>query len=120
MTEKVELQVKARGERPEYFADPAVDKVLSITLALAGEVVVLRERLDTLERLLAAGDPVSGSDIDDYQPDRSVREARDAWREDFFKAVLRCIHQEREELERTAADRASPYDEGIREVLSDG
>ena len=80
MTEKVELQVKARGERPEYFADPAVDKVLSITLALAGEVMVLRERLDTLERLLAAGDPVSRSDIYDYQPDRSVREARDVWR----------------------------------------
>ena len=51
----LELQKKAKGERPRYFEDPAIDKVLSITLALAGEVAVLRDRVDTIERLSEAG-----------------------------------------------------------------
>ena len=40
MAEHISLQKKARGERPQYFADPAIDKTLAITLALAGEVAV--------------------------------------------------------------------------------
>ena len=33
MAEHISLQKKARGERPQYFADPAIDKTLAITLA---------------------------------------------------------------------------------------
>ncbi|MEM7568748.1 MAG: hypothetical protein AAF337_03035 [Pseudomonadota bacterium] len=99
MSEKIELQKKARGQRPEYFDDPSIDKVLSITLALAGEVAVLRDRQDTIERLLEAGEPITRAAIDSYQPDESVRNERDAWRETFLDVVLRRIHQEREELE---------------------
>jgi hypothetical protein len=58
MSERIELQKKARGQRPEYFADPAIDKVLSITMALAGETAVMRDRMDTIERLLEAGLPM--------------------------------------------------------------
>jgi hypothetical protein len=39
----VQLPRKAKGQRPAYFSDPAVDKLLSMTMALAGEVSVLRE-----------------------------------------------------------------------------
>ena len=45
-----QLPRKASGPRPEYFEDPAIDKVLSMALALAGEVAVMRDRIDTLER----------------------------------------------------------------------
>ena len=55
MAEKITLQKKARGERPQFFADPAIDKTLAITLALAGEVAVLRDRIDSIERLAEAG-----------------------------------------------------------------
>lgn len=102
MSEKIELQKKARGQRPEYFEDPAIDKVLSITLALAGELAVLRDRQDTIERLLEAGQPVTRAAIEAYQPDETVRNERDAWRETFLDVVLRRIHQEREELEQQA------------------
>jgi hypothetical protein len=112
MTEHVELQKKARGQRPEYFADPAIDKVLSITMALAGETAVLRDRLDTIERLLEAGQPVSRAKIDGYVPDETVRTERDEWRETFLDNVLRIIHQEREELAKRAAE-TRPYEDAI-------
>ena len=115
MTERVELQKKARGQRPEYFADPAIDKVLSITMALAGETAVMRDRMDTIERLLEAGQPVTRTAIDGYVPDETVRTERDAWREAFLENVLRIVHQEREELAKRAAE-TRPYEEAIHLV----
>ena len=111
----VELQKMAKGERPSYFEDPAIDKVLAITLALAGETAVLRDRMDTIERLLEDGQPVTRAALDAYVPDQTVREQRDAWRELFLGNVLRIIHQEREELARSAADQL-PYDEAVAQV----
>jgi hypothetical protein len=112
MSEAVELQKKARGQRPDYFADPAIDKILSITMALAGETAVLRDRLDTIERLLESGRPVSLAAIDAYVPDDMVRTVRDAWRESFLENVLRIVHQEREELAKRAAE-TRPYEDAI-------
>lgn len=106
-----ELQKKARGERPRYFEDPAVDKILSIALALAGEVAVLRDRLDTVERLAADGKPLSPEAVDAYQPSVETRAVRDQWRDQFLDVVLRAVHQEREELERNAEQ--APYSDAL-------
>jgi DNA-binding transcriptional ArsR family regulator len=54
------LKRKAKGERPYFFDDPNVDRVVSMVMGLAGEVAVLHDRLDTLERLLEAGHVGSG------------------------------------------------------------
>ena len=116
MTDTVVLQKKARGERPQYFDDPAVDKVLSITMALAGEVAVMRERLDTLERLLEAGEPISRPAIDAYEPDTSVRADRNAWRETFLDVIFRAVHQELEDLQ-TRADQ-TPYEAAVEEAIT--
>lgn len=110
----LELQKKAKGERPRYFEDPAIDKVLSITMALAGEVAVLRDRVDTIERLAEQGQSISRAAIDGFRPDETVRAERDAWRETFLSVVLRSVHQELEELERKV-DR-QPYDAAVEAV----
>lgn len=110
----LQLQKKAKGERPRYFEDPAIDKVLSITLALAGEVAVLRDRVDTIERLAESGQPVSRAAVDAFQPDETVRAERDAMREHFLSIVLRAVHQELEDLERRVE--SQPYDEAVAAV----
>lgn len=114
MQSAVKLQLKARGQRPAYFADPAIDQVLSITLALAGEVAVLRDRLDTVERMLENGVPVTRAAIAAHVPDAVVRAERDAWRECFLDVVLRAVHQEREALER--ADPMHDYKRAVESV----
>lgn len=115
MSEKIELQKKAKGQRPQYFQDPAIEKTLSIALALAGEVAVMRDRMDTIERLLEAGEPVTRAAVDAYIPSPGVREERDAWRDEYLGNVLRIIHQEREELQKAAAE-ARPYEDAIKLV----
>jgi hypothetical protein len=118
MNAPVRLPRKASGERPVYFDDPAVDKLLSITLALAGEVAVLRDRLDSLERVLDSRGLAVRAAIEDFRPDAAASAERDAWRERFLESVLRVVQQEREDLERRVE--AAPYDAAVRLVEDDG
>ena len=106
----------AKGQRPHFFDDPQIDKLLAIIMALAGEVSVLRERLDTLERLAEAKGVVSRHEIEAYRADGSAATERERWRADYLERILRVIHQEREAL----ADGQAPpaYEQAIRTVTS--
>lgn len=106
----------AKGEPPRYFDDPEVGKVLAMVMALTGEVAVLRDRLDTVERLLDAGLPVTRAAIDRYLPPEAVRLERDAWRQQYLSHVMRVIHEERDRLSK---EPAKPYSAVVREVESD-
>ena len=79
---------KALGKRPDYARDPLVDKLLSIVMALAGEVSVLRERLDTMERLADAKGVLSAAEIDAFQPDVGALAERDKWRSEYLDRLL--------------------------------
>ena len=84
----------AKRKRPVYFDDPQTDKVLAIVMALTGEVSVLRERLDTIERLLEAKGILAIADIEAYQPDESVAKEREQWRAEYIARVLRVLETE--------------------------
>ena len=89
---------RAKGARPYFFDDPAVDKLLAITMALAGEVSVLRDRLDSVLQLADAKGLLSNDDVEAYVPGPDVRAERDAWREDFLRRVLRIVEVELEDV----------------------
>lgn len=89
---------KAKGKRPQYFEDPAVDRLTSILMAVAGEVAVLRERLDTVERLLEAKGSVSRADIEDYVPDRAAGQERGLLHKEYVARILRAVQQDMEAL----------------------
>jgi uncharacterized protein YnzC (UPF0291/DUF896 family) len=91
---------KAKGKRPIYFENPECDKLLAITMALAGEVSVIRERLDTIERILAAKGTLSAAEIESYRPDEQVAAERERWREEYLERILRIVHHELESIER--------------------
>lgn len=106
------LPKRAKGERPRYFDDPASEKTLAIVMALTGEVAVMRDRLDTVERLLERGEPITRAAITAYAPDETVRADRDVWREEYLSIVLRIVHQEREALS-SAARAGSQYADAL-------
>lgn len=82
------------GKRPVYFDDPQIDKLLAIVMALTGEVSVLRERLDTLERVLETKGVLSISEIIAYQPDDMAAKEREQWRADYIARVLRVLQED--------------------------
>lgn len=89
---------KAKGKRPAFFDDPAADRMLSMLTALIGEVSVLRQRLDTVERLLDANGTVSRADIETYTPDATAGRERGELIRDYIARVMRGVQQEVEAM----------------------
>lgn len=89
---------RAKGKRPAYFDDPAQDRTLSIVLALAAEVSALRERHDTLERLLDSKGTVSRADIETYEPDADAAYERGLSTKAYIARVMRGVTQEYEAM----------------------
>lgn len=90
---------KAKGRRPDFHEDPAIDRLLSLTMALVGEVSVLRERMDTVERLLEQKGSISRADIEVYVPDRAAGEERGVATRAYMARVMRGFQQEVEAME---------------------
>ena len=90
---------RARGRRPAYFDDPAIDRLVSMVMALAGEVAVTRERLDAVERLLDAHGSLTRADIDAFHPDAAAARERGVATREFVARVLRGVQQDMESLE---------------------
>jgi hypothetical protein len=90
---------RPKGRRPAFFEDPAVDRLLSLTMALVGEVSVLRERLDTVERLLEAKGTLSRADIEAYVPDRAAGDERGLATRAYIARVMRGFQQEVEAMQ---------------------
>lgn len=103
---------KARGKRPWFFDDPDVERVLSIMMAVAGELAVLRQRLDTVEELLETRGSVTRADIEAFVPDPAHAERRGRWYQEYLARILRIVQQESE-----ARDRDEPTSEEAGERL---
>lgn len=87
---------KARGKRPYFLEDADVERVLSITMAVAGELAVLRQRLDTIEELLERHGSVTRADIEAFAPDPAHAERRGRWYQEYLARILRIVRQEAE------------------------
>jgi hypothetical protein len=100
-----EAGAKPAGKRP-YFLDPQVERVLAITMAMAQELAVSRQRLDTLERLLKAKGILADDEIDTFVPDAQVATERALWNQEYSARIL-CIVQQENEAAVTANEVAS-------------
>ena len=90
---------RAKGKRPEFFDEPALDRLYSTVFALAAEVSALRERQDTLERLLEAHGVMKREEIERYEPDRAAGDERGLATRAYIARVMRGFQQEVEALE---------------------
>jgi hypothetical protein len=86
----------AKGRRPFFMADPDVDRLLAIVTALTAEVSVIRERLDTAERLADRGMPATPANIEAYEPEPAVETARETVRAAMLERVFRILSQPNE------------------------
>lgn len=102
----------AKGKKPQYFADPATDKLLWMTISLMQELSVTRDRLDTVERLLERGKLLRTRDIEDYAPTGQPAAERDIRRAAYIERVMRALQAERDDQGR--ADK--PEDDPVAAV----
>jgi len=86
---EVKLPRVSKGKRPRFFDDPAIDQVMTFLLELMAETSALRERVDTIERLLDEKGAVRREDIENYRPGPDGEAERSAWAQAFIRRVMR-------------------------------
>lgn len=91
-----------RERRPQYFDDPAVDRLHAMCLALAAELSVAYDRIDALERLLETKGLLERSEIEQFVPSEQAETERAARREAFLRRILQTFTDQRDELLRGA------------------
>lgn len=87
--DKVRLPRASKGKRPRFFDEPAIDQVMTFFLELMAEVTALRERVDTIERLLDEKGTVSRDEVENYRPAPATEAERSAWSQAFIARVMR-------------------------------
>ncbi len=96
---------KALGpDRPIYFRQDDVDRVMSVVLALASEVASLRDRLDTHERAANNGHLPTTALIESHTPDPATIAARDKWRDAYIRRLFRVFSEDVEALSRQPSE----------------
>jgi hypothetical protein len=109
----IRSNARAKGQRQDYFEDPAIDRLLSIVMALAGEMSVIRERQDTVERLLEAKGLLSRAEIESYEPDAQAGHERGVMTRAYVARILRGVQQDMEAI----VDDDPPVEQVSRELL---
>ena len=88
---------KAKGKRPWFFNNPEAEKVLGIAMAMAAELAVCRERLDTLERVLQQKSVLTQEEIEHYLPNRAEEVERNERQRAYISRIMRILTQSSEE-----------------------
>ena len=91
---QITLPRTSKGKRPQFFDDPAIDQLMTFFLEMMTEMSTLRERVDTIERLLDEKGTVSREEIEAFRPDAAGEAERAAWCAAFIRRVMR-LHDPR-------------------------
>ena len=91
-----EAGAKPAGKRPWFLDNREAERVLAITMAVAQELAVARQRIDTLERLLVAKGMLDANDVDGYKPEAEAATQRAMWNQEYIARILRIVQQENE------------------------
>jgi len=105
-TSKVKLPRVAKGPRPMMFEDEANDILLSMNVSLLNELIVTRQRLDAVERLLEKKGVLAQSDVEQFTPDEDAASTRDALRTEISERVMYLLLQQAERAEQQVTEDA--------------
>jgi hypothetical protein len=114
---KPRLARTAKGKRPQYFEDPAVDKLLSMLMSLISEVSVMKDRMDAQERLIESHGLFPQEAIEDFDVTPEIRALRDKQRAEYLERIFRVVQTELEQV--TLSREMRPLEEIISDFESE-
>ena len=85
---------RIKGRNPHFFNDANIDRLLTMVMELASEVSVMRDRLDTHERLSAKHGVYTEDDVENFSPSEEEAVAREEWRGKFLDRILNALYTE--------------------------
>lgn len=103
---KIRLPRVAKGPRPMMFENEANDILLSMNISLLNELVVTRQRLDAVERLLQKKGLVEQDEVNNFTPDEADAKEREDLRTELNERVMYLLLQQAERAEQSIPDDA--------------
>jgi hypothetical protein len=116
MSASERLKRTVRGRRPDFYPAQGMDQAMSMIMVLAQEFAVLRERVDTIERVAAGKGVFLAEDIEAFVPDQAVLEGRELWRQEFFERLFYLLHQQAAEA--AGGDTAERFEETLAKIAT--
>lgn len=107
---------RAKGSQPVIFEDETTDALAGMVIALLGETIVLKDRLDANERLLQAAGLHGPADVENFQPDEDARAYRANYRQQAYDRVLGVA---RDRLLPEKFTEQSSYEKLLQDVAND-
>lgn len=104
----------ARGKRPQFYETPGLDAAMSMIMVLANELCVVRDRLDSAERVAATKGIDLAGGIETLQLDQTALEEREARRQDFLQRLF--YHQLKDADEAAQAHTEATYNAAIHDI----
>jgi hypothetical protein len=77
---------------PHYYKEPIIDHLLEITLQLAAEIWVNRDRQMVMEHLLATEGKITTEGIETFEPTDEFKELLQTNRKEFTNRVFGCLY----------------------------
>jgi hypothetical protein len=109
-----QLERNARGKRPQFYDTPGLDEAMSMIMVLASELTVVRDRLDTVEKLAAAKGVILDAEIEGFQPDQATLEARELRRQDFLARLFYLARKQAAEV--AGEDTEERYNKALDDI----
>lgn len=109
-----QLERNARGKRPQFYDTPGMDEAMSMIMVLANELSVVRDRLDTVEKVAAAKGVLLDAEIEAFEPDQATLEARELRRQDFLARLFYLARKQAAELQ--SGDSADRYTKALDDI----
>jgi hypothetical protein len=81
----------AKGRRPFFLENSESDKLLAMITAMTAEISILKDRLDTHERLAEQGEVATPLAIEKYKVESNIEEMREANRASMLGRIFRII-----------------------------
>ena len=107
----------AKGKRPEFYADHAMDEAMSMIMVLSSELSVLRDRLDTVESLAMNKGVFLAEEIESYVPSSEQLQTRELARQDFLERLFYTASKRSAEL--ASNDTRERYDSVLTETAEE-
>lgn len=108
------LERNARGKRPQFYETPGLDEAMSMIMVLANELSVVRDRLDTVEKIAAAKGVMLDAEIEAFEPDQETLEARELRRQDFLARLFYLARKDA--AEQATGDTADRYSKALDDI----
>lgn len=87
----------AKGKRPQFSNDKGIDQLMSMVMVLASELNVLRDRIDSQERVAKLNGLDLAAGIEKLELGEEVLQEREAWRQSFMGRLFYVSRKEANE-----------------------